>query len=128
MDHYEEDDLDLRVDVADPETMRVRLCADRCPTCIFRPGNLMHLPPGRLKGMVEKCVEKEGHVTCHDTLAHNEAGLPGAVCRGWEQHPQAAEHSLAVKWMKMTGLVTLVNPETGELTDADYNALPPLAD
>lgn len=128
MDHYEDYESDLSVDVADPETMRVRLCADRCTTCIFRPGNLMYLSPGRLKGMVDAAVAKKGHVTCHDTLAHNEAGLPGAVCRGWEQHPQASEHSLAVRYLKATGLVTLVNTETGELTDADYNALPPLAD
>ena len=38
-------------DVADERG--VRLCARRCDTCVFRPGNLIHLAPGRLRGMVE---------------------------------------------------------------------------
>ncbi|MEV6401259.1 hypothetical protein AB0M39_41895 [Streptomyces sp. NPDC051907] len=126
-DPDEQDDDELRTDIADPATGRVRLCARRCDTCIFRPGNLMHLQQGRVKQMVETCVKNEAHVTCHDTLVHNDRGLPGAMCRGWEQHPQSGA-SIAVRWMSATGLVTLVDPENGELTDADYRALPPLED
>lgn len=126
--YEDEDDQDeLATDVADPETMRVRLCERRCDTCIFRPGNLMRLSEGRLKDMVDSCVRNEGHVTCHDTLTGNDKGLPGAVCRGWEQHPQASR-SMAVRYMQATGLATLVDPETGTLTDADYRNLPPLED
>lgn len=125
-----EDDEDGRPrnDVADEVTGRVRLMERRCATCIFRPGNPMHLMPGRVKGMVEECMAREGHVVCHDSLAQNDKGLPGAVCRGFEQHVVAAERSLAVRFMKVTGRVTLVDPETGALRDADYRALPPLED
>jgi hypothetical protein len=118
-----EEPNELEVPVADPDTYRVRLMAQRCDTCIFRPGNLMHLEPGRVKGMVDACVANMGHVTCHDTLAHNDKGLPGAVCRGWEQHPQSA-NSMFAFWLRGTGLVTLVHAD-GRLEDADYNALPP---
>lgn len=122
MTHTEDDETEHR-EVADPATGRVRLCADRCATCIFRPGNLMHLEPGRVKGMVEGAIAKQGHVTCHSTLAHNGKGLPGAVCRGWEQHPAAVPNSLAVQFMWATGMVTLVDTETGELTDGDRSSL-----
>jgi len=73
--------------------------------------------------MVEGCVRNEGHVTCHDTLSASGTGLPGAVCRGWEQHPWAVR-SLVVRWMHFTGLVRLVH-EDGRLEDVDYWGLPP---
>jgi hypothetical protein len=120
-------DWGVRTDIADPGTMRVRLCARRCDTCVFRPGNLMHLTPTGLRSLVEAATQARGHITCHDTLLGNERDLPGAVCRGWEQHPNA-QGSLFMRWLRLTGLVTLVDPATGELTDADYNALPPLED
>lgn len=130
MEDGTEDDEDGRRgnNVADPATGRVRLMERRCGTCIFRPGNRMHLEPGRVKDMVDTCVERQGHVVCHDTLAHNDKGLPGAVCRGFEQHPAGAARSLAVRFLKATGRVTLVDPETGALRDADYRALPPVED
>lgn len=57
----------------------VHVQADRCPTCIFRPGNLMHLDPGRVRGMVEECLADDaGNIPCHDTL-----GGPEAICRGF---------------------------------------------
>jgi len=56
----------------------VRVMAERCPTCIFRPGNKMSLRPGRLRSMIEECRQKEGNVVCHETLE-----LPRqAICRG----------------------------------------------
>lgn len=61
---------------------RVHVCVRMCATCIFRPGNLMHLQPGRVEGMVAEAVGNEGHITCHDTLDADEA-----VCRGfWDRH------------------------------------------
>lgn len=122
-DPEDEGDEEEVTPVFDENTYRVRLMAQRCATCIFRPGNRMHLQPGRVKDMVETCIAKEGHVVCHDTLRHADTELPGAVCRGFEQHAQGAAHSLAVKWMHGTGLVTLVHAD-GRLEDADYRALP----
>ncbi|MCC3766487.1 hypothetical protein [Streptomyces sp. UNOC14_S4] len=105
--------------VADPETWRVRLVEDRCTTCVFRAGNLMNLSPGRVKQMLEDCQKNQGHIVCHQTLEGYGKGLPGGICRGFEQHPQAVD-SAAIRYLRETGRVTLVNTETGELTDMDY--------
>lgn len=67
-------------DVADPATGTVRLMAAKCDTCIFRPGNLMHLRPGRVKDMVDTCLRNSGHVVCHKTL---DEATDGAICRGF---------------------------------------------
>lgn len=56
----------------------VRVMAERCPTCIFRPGNLMHLQPGRVRSMLAEVRRTEGCIPCHETLGHREQ----AVCRG----------------------------------------------
>jgi hypothetical protein len=62
-----------------------RLLSRQCETCIYRPGNLMHLSTGRLKSMTEDaCREGCQGVICHDTLDYG--GNPefgGALCRGF---------------------------------------------
>jgi len=52
--------------------------AERCATCIFRPGNLMELRPGRVKEMVDAVNEADGCIPCHETLDDEIQ----AVCRG----------------------------------------------
>jgi hypothetical protein len=42
----------MSVDVSDPATGRARLLSAKCSTCVFRPGNLMLLEPGRLAALV----------------------------------------------------------------------------
>lgn len=67
----------------------VHVLEDRCPTCIFRPGNAMMLPPGRVKGMVDNCRADPvaGHIPCHSTI-HREDRQP-AICRGyWDSYRQ----------------------------------------
>lgn len=66
-------------DVFDPETMEVRLCSEMCGTCIFRPGNQMHLQRGRVAQMARDSRAKEGHIVCHTTLDTDEP----AICRGY---------------------------------------------
>jgi hypothetical protein len=56
----------------------LRVLAEQCSTCIFRPGNLMHLNAGRLKDMTESVVASQTYVICHQTLDQP----LGAVCRG----------------------------------------------
>ncbi len=54
----------------------------KCSTCIFRPGNLMDLDPGRVDGMVAACKAENTVIPCHQTLDG-----PRAVCRGlWDVH------------------------------------------
>lgn len=52
--------------------------AERCETCIFRPGNLMHLQPQRVRGMVNEIKRDDGCIPCHKTLDLVEQ----AICRG----------------------------------------------
>lgn len=61
-----------------------QLLAEQCSDCIFRPGNLMHLGPGRMQEVVRANLENGTALICHQTLAygsHPEVGE--AVCRGF---------------------------------------------
>lgn len=49
-----------------------------CDTCIFRPGNLMHLVEGRVEQMVKDCGD-EHVIPCHETM---DTKTP-AVCKGF---------------------------------------------
>jgi hypothetical protein len=79
--------------VADPLTGVVRLCDDLCSTCVFRPGNLMNLGPGRVKEMTDSALADEGHIVCHSTLGTEEP----AICAGYANLPAAKERSLALR-------------------------------
>lgn len=63
---------------------RVRVAREMCSTCVFRPGNLMSLAPGRLAGMIRDATRDESTIVCHSTL-----DLPlQAACRGFfDRHP-----------------------------------------
>jgi len=52
-----------------------------CPTCIFRPGNLMHLQEGRVEDMVENAGDF-GCIPCHEHLDDT----TNPVCRGFFDH------------------------------------------
>jgi len=57
---------------------KVHVCAAKCPTCIFRPGNLMRLEAGRVQEMVQGALADDSAIICHDTLDGDQA-----VCRGF---------------------------------------------
>lgn len=60
----------------------LHVCERKCKTCIFRPGNLMHLTEGRRESMEAEAVANESVIPCHKTL-----GPEAAVCRGyWDVH------------------------------------------
>jgi hypothetical protein len=70
--------------VGDPDTMRTRLLACMCATCIFRPGNPMQLNPGRLRDLVDQARAGDGFIVCHSTLpGMAPPGAEPAVCRGF---------------------------------------------
>lgn len=58
---------------------KVHVSRKMCNTCIFRPGNLMDLEPGRVDQMIRDAVAKEGTIPCHKTLDQRH----GAICRGF---------------------------------------------
>lgn len=71
-----------------------------CATCIFRPGNLMDLRPGRVEQMVRDATRAESCIPCHDTLDG-----PQAVCRGfYDRHTtgplQVAQRLGYIEWQK----------------------------
>lgn len=61
---------------------KVHVLAEQCSTCIFRPGNLMHLSPGRLKDIVNEASSEDGSIVCHQTLEDMGSG-ENAVCLGF---------------------------------------------
>jgi hypothetical protein len=83
----------------------VRVMAECCSTCIFRPGNLMHLQPGRIRAMVAEVRRTEGCIPCHKTLDLREQ----AVCRG--QFDAAKTQPLQVA--ERLGLIQYVQPLAG---------------
>jgi hypothetical protein len=72
-----------RLSVGDPALGKTRLLARECPTCIFKPGNLMHLAPGRLRQMVTEACGEAGYIICHSTLPYHHDGAQPAICRGF---------------------------------------------
>jgi hypothetical protein len=58
---------------------RVHVLDRLCRTCVFRPGNLMQLRPGRLRSMVAEAIAGESAITCHSTLGTDRP----AICRGY---------------------------------------------
>lgn len=63
----------------DPATHKLRVMAEKCSTCIFRPGNKMRLNDGRVAGMLQDIRMRDSYITCHQTLG---TGEPGAICKG----------------------------------------------
>lgn len=60
--------------VSDPVLHKTRLLSQQCDTCIFRPGNPMHLNPGRLAAMVAEARTTAGYIICHRTLPYGQEG------------------------------------------------------
>jgi len=86
------------------EDGKVRVQAEKCATCIFRSGNLMHLRPGRVSEMVAEVKEMDGCIPCHETLEGDEQ----AVCRGqFDKHKtmplQVAERLDEIEFVKEDG-------------------------
>jgi hypothetical protein len=56
----------------------MHVCSHKCATCIYRPGNLMHLEEGRKDRMEAEAVAQQSVIPCHKTL-----GPEAAICRGY---------------------------------------------
>lgn len=63
---------------------RPQLLAERCSSCVFRPGNLMKLAPGRLSDLIQHNLDAGAALICHQTLSYGDHPEVGeAVCRGF---------------------------------------------
>jgi hypothetical protein len=73
-----------RQDITDPATGLSRLLSERCPTCILRPGDPMHLGPERTAAFIRQVLDAGSYVICHDTLTYGDFPDYGpAICRGF---------------------------------------------
>lgn len=59
----------------------VHVLSEMCATCVFRPGNLMSLPPGRLKGMIAGAKTDGSCIPCHSTIRRDD--VQPAICHGF---------------------------------------------
>ncbi|WP_327074477.1 hypothetical protein OG196_32055 [Kitasatospora purpeofusca] len=99
-DRTENDDEEPAPPVADPTTGEVRVLSDLCGTCIYRPGNLMNLAPGRLRQLAQEALANRGHIVCHCTLpALAPPGTKGAICRGF-----ANAHGTSIYALRMAAM------------------------
>ena len=60
---------------------RVHVQETKCSTCIYRPGNLMHLDPDRKDSMQAEAIRDGGVIPCHQTILG--AREQQSVCRGF---------------------------------------------
>jgi hypothetical protein len=60
---------------------KIHVMERKCSTCIYRPGNLMHLEPGRKDAMQAEAIAGNGVIPCHKTIQG--AREQQAVCRGF---------------------------------------------
>jgi hypothetical protein len=87
---------------------RIHVCAEMCPTCVFRPGNLMSLHPGRLRDMIEDSKRDESGIVCHETLEQWDGhGTKNATCRGFFDRFPTTPLQLAER----LGRITYITPE-----------------
>lgn len=63
----------------------VWVMAEKCATCIFRPGNLMHLNDGTVGRMKKSADERGTCIVCHEVMN----GETSAVCRGYYDNHQS---------------------------------------
>jgi hypothetical protein len=60
---------------------KVHVMERKCDTCIYRPGNLMHLEPGRKDTMQADAIRDQGVIPCHQTI--HGSRKHESVCRGF---------------------------------------------
>ncbi len=125
-DHDAADDTDPGHNVGDPVLGRTRLLSRQCATCIFRPGNPMHLCEGRLHELVTAARDRDSYIVCHSTLPHYPAhpNTQPAICRGFtDRYSTNALRMIERLW----GFVEVDPPdERPDTAPADTEGQPPL--
>jgi len=109
-----DDERAPRLSVGDAALGKTRLLRHECATCIFKPGNLMHLAPGRLQQMVTEARGDAGYIICHSTLPYAGSPVPPAVCRGFADRYRTWQLQVIER---LWGFVEVPPPDTGPATD-----------
>ncbi|WP_262285467.1 hypothetical protein [Micromonospora sp. MA102] len=105
-------DGDAEISVGDAVLGKSRLLSRQCDTCIFAPGNRMHLAPGRLRALVTEARQREAFIVCHKTLPH--CGKPEAkpaICRGFADRYRTQSLQLIER---LFGFVEVDPPQSAE--------------
>ncbi|MET7970904.1 hypothetical protein [Micromonospora sp. NPDC005305] len=105
-------DDDAEISVGDAVLGKSRLLSRQCDTCIFAPGNRMHLAPGRLRALVTEALQRETFIVCHQTLPHG--GKPEAkpaICRGFADRYRTQSLQLMER---LFGFVEVDPPQSAE--------------
>lgn len=87
---------------------RVHVMAKMCETCIFHPGNIMQLQPGRVEQMVRDAPRKESCIPCHETTGTRK--VKPAVCAGFFRLHATQPLQVAQR----LGYITFVKNEGGK--------------
>jgi hypothetical protein len=106
-DDYDDTDTAPDVNVLGPDGPRV--CREMCTTCIFRPGNLMRLRPGRVKGMVRDALAGGGLIPRHSTYPSVTGEPLGAICRGFFDKFGLKSNLIRI-WGRLGGFVEVDPP------------------
>lgn len=84
---------------------RPRLFSRKCDTCVFHPGNMMHLAPGRLLDLVESNQQHGAMLVCHKTTYGQHPEIGETMCRGYfdayaegSMVPQVMEWLFGPEW------------------------------
>jgi hypothetical protein len=93
-----------RTNVFDGE--KVHVMEAKCSTCIYRPGNLMKLEPGRKDQMEHDAVADGGVIPCHKTILG--AREQQAVCRGFYD---VAKHETLLQAAERLGIIVFDTTE-----------------
>jgi hypothetical protein len=80
---------------------KVHVLSSMCKTCIFRPGNLMHLDPGRVEEMVQGATQGNSTIVCHETLGGLEAACHGFYKLHSTSILQVAERLGFLEWQEL---------------------------
>jgi hypothetical protein len=111
----------LPQDITDPATGLSRLLAERCSTCILRPGDKMHLGPEQTTAFVRRTLAEGTYVVCHQTLTYGDNPDFGpAICRGF--FDAYADRSSALRLLRAFGRLTEVDSPRPGGTAAEGNA------
>lgn len=99
---------------------KVHVLSRKCDTCIFRPGNLMHLGEGRREQMVAESVTErgageeglplQGVIACHDTI-HRDDGVRRVICRGF--YDVHGTQVILLRLAVLKGVIEFVDPPAG---------------
>lgn len=90
---------------------KVHVLSEQCATCIFRPGNLMQLQGGRVKGMLDDCEKSGGVIPCHSTIYRED--VRPAICRGFFDH-RVGRDNITLRLAAITGALVEEPPPSGE--------------